>query len=245
MKLLFTLLFLSTSLWAAPQMILTYFDPFAGAKFNNSEIIAKALAQKFPQIKLCRLSTVFDRAYGELETCVKENPGIDFILGLGESTCNLKVETMMRNWDKTFGPDNAGNERAGEKILPEAPAALGLTYPLTKMYCALSTAERKSIVISNSAGSFVCNNTAYQMRYHYPEKSYGFIHVPVNSCKDLHRKTNQAINLLSQMISSLDEAPANPLPVLKNEIKKLETESQGCEKEFYDRMKGFDDKSWF
>ncbi len=200
MKRLILLTLLSTPVWSKPLVLLSYFDAFNGAAFNNSERIAHALALKLNhesspfEVRLCALNTVFDKAYAQTEDCLKALPERPvMVIALGESTCQVKVENMMRNNDKTNGPDNAGEERNNSVIVSGAPNVLGMRYPMPQMYCALSSSERKEIDVSNNAGSFVCNNTAFQMSYHYPEVQYGFIHVPANNCSNLVKKSEFAI----------------------------------------------------
>jgi pyrrolidone-carboxylate peptidase len=259
MKLILTISVLlgSFNLWAKPLVLVSYFDAFGKAPFNNSEHVAKALLARFSlpesqvDLKLCALETKYEKAYGQLETCKKElSDAPVMILGLGESTCDLKIEMIMRNKDKTFGPDNGGVERDNTVIIPEAPAAIGMTYPLPQMYCALNSKERKNLNVSNNAGSFVCNNVAFQMSYYYPEISFGFIHVPAQNCRKLDRRTEDSVSQIERMIIAgvnqlaLDSM-AQRLPVTKAELKdakaKLVNKDQ-CLNEFFDRAKTFDKK---
>lgn len=262
MKYLFVLsLFTTGHLWAKPLVLVSYFDAFGTASSNNSERIAKALAKNLNsvnspfEIKLCALNTIFDKAYAQTEECVKalsEMPVM--VIGLGESTCQLKIESIMRNKDKTHSPDNAGNERNNTAIVHGADTYLGLRYPLAQMYCGLSANERSDINVSNDAGSFVCNNTAYQMSYFHPELQYGFIHVPSNNCSDLEKKSLAAISYLEKMIktgvtslvtkSSNDDFPHTDndvrLPTKKDELKRLRriyTDKNDCLYDFLKRTK--------
>ena len=240
---------------AKPLVLVTYFDAFNGASFNNSERIAKTLEARLNttdsvfELKLCALNTVFDRAFAQTQDCLKAltQPPL-LVIGLGESTCQLKVETIMRNNDKTHGPDNAGNER-NQAIIAEGPKYLGLRYPLPQMYCGLTSSERNSLDVSNNAGSFVCNNTAYQVSYYHPELQYGFIHVPANNCFNLDRKTEAAVIKLEKMLSKgvtylLDNENEERLPTTKQEIKNLKQEyrDQECMYEFFNRTKAGDDR---
>lgn len=242
------------SLWAKPLVVVSYFDAFNRAPFNNSEKIAKALAKKLNQesspveLKLCALQTIFDKAYAQTEDCLKDLSQVPvMVIGLGEATCELKIEAMMRNKDKTTGPDNDGTHRYNQTIIPGAPEVIGLRYPLPQMYCALSRPERENLTISNNAGSFVCNNTAFQMSHYYSEIQYGFIHVPANNCSNLGRLTEAAILALEKMILKgatyllNNEAPQR-LPTKKDELKKLRRETTDeCEKEYFQKLKGADE----
>lgn len=255
MKLLIFLALFSTSLWAKPLVLVSYFDAFNRAPFNNSERIAKALAQRLNlesspiEVKLCPLNTIFDEAYAQTEECLKAlDQAPVMVLGLGEATCDLKIEAMMRNKDKTVGPDNAGNHRHHQTIVAGAPEVIGLRYPLAQMYCALSTNERRDLTVSNNAGSFVCNNTAFQMSHFYEELQYGFIHVPANNCQNLTRRTETAIMALEKMLLKgatylLANENLERLPTKKEELKNLRRQTKDdCEREFYQQLKGADER---
>jgi pyrrolidone-carboxylate peptidase len=270
MKRLILLLSLSFSAWSKPVVLLSYYDAFDKAPYNNSEIIAKTLAQKNLlgersfELRLCALSTVFDKSYAQLETCLKrlERSPL-FVLGLGESTCDLKLEAMFRNRDKTKGPDNEGNNREDTLIIPEGPVALGPRFPLPQMYCALTPKERKKTEISNDAGSFVCNNTSYQLSYYYPDLMSGLIHVPAHNCRHLERKNDQVIRQLDLMIEAavvyLETqffiSPSTPhssneirlptkkieLDILRNEFEKQDK----CLTDYFERLRGIDEKGFW
>ncbi|WP_408096654.1 hypothetical protein ACJVC5_16585 [Peredibacter sp. HCB2-198] len=243
-------LFMALDLWARPVVLLSYFDAFDKAPFNNSEKVALALNERLKnhpdfELKLCALSTVFDKSFAQLENCLKnESSAPTLILGLGEANCNFKIEIAGRNFDKTKGPDNEGNERKSTKILAEGEAAVALNYPLDKMYCSLDQKNRAEIEVSNNAGTFVCNNLAYQFAHYYPEETFGFIHVPSNNCKDLKSKTETAIANLSKMIPEALKHSSQPLPIYKNDIKarRRSYESDACLNEFYKRVKGIDER---
>lgn len=221
MKLLILLLLTLSSAWAKPLVMISYYDAFGRAPFNNSERVAKALAAQFGlaasevEVKLCGLDTVYEKSYAQTEECLKALPHKPvMILGLGESTCELKLETMVKNTDHTYGPDNAGNSRSNQVIIPQAPLFVGLRYPLPQMYCALTQAEKNSVLLSNDAGTFVCNNTAYQLSHFYPEIQYGFVHVPAHNCRNLEGRTRGSVAILEKMIkqgvSYLTNSEVNP-----------------------------------
>lgn len=246
--------------------MISYYDAFGSSSFNNSERIAKALALKYEhdasplRVTLCSLNTIYDKAFAQTEDCLKALPEKPLmIIGLGETGCELKLETMMKNNDRTVGPDNAGNRRENSLIIPDAPSHLGLRYPLPQMYCALSRAEKKSLVLSNYAGSFVCNNTAFQLSYYHPEIPSGFFHVPGSKCEDVQRRTESTILILEKMITRganylsselIHEGLPHSdndirLPTRKSELKKLRKFYSGrdrCIHNYLKNTKGHDEK---
>lgn len=250
---IFLLLF-SLSSWSRPLVLVGHFDAFDKAPFNNSEKIAKLLLEKVKDhpdfdLKLCALNTVFDKSTDQLEDCLKALPETPrLILGLGESNCNFKIETMGRNFDKTFGPDNEGNERENTTILSGADKAIGLNYPLAQMYCSLPKIDRSDIEVSNDAGTFVCNNLAFQFAHLYQDLTFGFIHVPSHHCRNLAKKDEITLRNLETMITTAVKTTTfERLATRKKEIEVFRENSKNdqCLSEFYKRTKGVDEKSFW
>ncbi len=197
------------------------------------------------------MQTKFDVSFDELKDCVNDLPEKPIlVVGLGETGCEMKVELMARNVDRTKGPDNAGEERRNTPIVSGAPQAVGFKFPLSEMYCALNSADRKEIAISNNAGSFVCNNLAYQTAWLESELNFGFIHVPSHFCKDVQRKNDKISNSLITMIdrgveASLLNSVLPRLPVTRPELEALREANQNdeCMKSFYKQAKAWDEKT--
>lgn len=251
MKLVFFTLLFSTGLLAKPLVLISHYDPFGGSKVNNSETIAKELAKFFSRpdspirVKLCSLETKFDVAFNQTLDCLgAEKP--DMILGLGETGCNLKIETLGRNLDHTRGADNAGVERKNSEIIPDAPEAIGFTYPLAEMYCTVDKKARKKIFVSNDAGSFVCNNTAFQLAYRNQEIPSGFIHVPLNSCRNLDRINKEVLGQLKAMltrVAEIDLKESYRLPTDNYRVREFREyweDRDECKHEFFKRTRGID-----
>ena len=235
-----SVLLVSVPLLAKEIVLVSFYDPYDGARTNNSEAVARNLKALLGngdfEISLCGLSTVFDKAYGELETCIRSLPRVPkMVLGLGETGCKLKLETIAQNRDQTFGPDNAGVERFSTPIIPGARSYLGFTYPIARMYCGADPGYRKKIIVSNFAGSFVCNNTAYQLAHFYPDIPSGFIHVPSSSCRGTSELTTEASVQLSRMLKEgMRNFSASPFPTSKSDLRllRMRTASDECENAF-------------
>ncbi len=254
MKLASLLFILSSAAIAKPVVVVSYFDPFGKASFNNSERVALRLEQSLEDhpdfdLKMCALNTVFDKSFYQLDDCLK---GLDvepkLVLGLGESNCEFKLETMARNLDKTKGPDNDGVERNNTPIIPDSTKEIGLNYPLGDMYCALPQQNRKDLEVSNNAGTFICNNLAYQVSHNYPETTFGFIHVPSHDCRNLESKTITAVKNLEVMITAAVKAQTVTRLLTKKkelEVLRASVKNDKCLSEFYKRTKGADEKSFW
>lgn len=253
MKLLVFFVFFTNALWAKPLVLVGHFDAFGTAPFNNSERVAKQLLEKMKdhpevELRLCSLNTVFDKSFYQLEDCYKAAREPKMVLGLGESNCNFKIETMARNLDKTKGPDNEGIERNNTVIVKDAPKEFGFNYPLAQMYCSLPQKERSRLEVSNNAGSFVCNNLAYQFAWMYQDAVFGFIHVPASGCRNLEEKSALAVkNLESMILASVKSNEVIRLSTKKKELEVLRdiTKSDKCLHEFYKRTRGADEKGFW
>ncbi len=254
MKLALFFLLFSTATWARPVVLLGHFDAFGRSSFNNSERVAKLLLKEVEsnpefELKLCSLETVFDKSFFQLEDCLKSLSSTPrLVLGLGEANCNFKIETIARNRDHTKSPDNDGIERKNSEIIPGGPSEIGFLYALPQMYCSLPKDERSKIQVSNNAGSFVCNNIAFQFAYRYPEIQFGFIHVPASYCSDLDEKTKMSVSFLKSMIlTSIKTSNVQRLLTKKNELRALREESRNnqCLYEFYKKTKGIDEKGFW
>ena len=263
---LLTFLFV-TNLWAKSTVLISYFDPFDQAPVNNSEQVAlslkKTLDNETLEIKLCPLKTVFEKGYAGLEDCLKNLPEKPtMVIGLGESKCDLKLELISKNFNKSIRPDNEGQMRRG-KIIPEAPTFIAMRYPLPQMYCSLESEEREKLTLSYDAGSFVCNNTSFLMTHYYPDLFYGFIHVPSQHCRNLEIKNKKTVSSLATMIiaavhflnKEFQVPPRTPhssnekrLPLTKKEIIELRfsfKKEDPCLLEFFKRIQGVDgSKFW-
>ncbi len=260
MKILsFLFILISASpLWARPIVLVSYYDVFGKSTFNNSEVVARALDAKLGlnnsfEIKLCPIPTSFKRGYAALENCMKalSTPPLLY-LGLGEFGCTIKMETMIRNKDKNpISPDNDGEFR-NQFIIPQAPDIFSMNHPAAEMYCATPAEDRAKFVISNNAGSFVCNHTAYEFSHYYEDVPSGFVHVPANNCQNLNLLTANAVENLSLMIKAAvktlveSDGKGIRLPLTKNELIPLRRDQRDlCRSEFFKRMKGSDEsKVW-
>lgn len=257
MKLLLLLTLFTTTPLLAKNLIIAHFDPFDGAKSNNSETIArqvtKNLKQKGINVLLCPLETSFEKAYPQLENCINKFPA-DLTIVLGETGCKLKAEFVGRNLDKTYGPDNSGVERDNTPIVKNANPHISLRYPLPQMYCGLSSDLRKKVTLSNNAGSFVCNNVAFQMRYNHQDKMMGLIHVPSHFCKNIQASNIESIKVIEEMIltglNTSDNGVYLPhysnseeIPMTKDEIRRASrTVEDKCYRSFYQSIKGVDSR---
>jgi pyroglutamyl-peptidase len=78
--------------------------------------------------------------------------------------------------------DNAGYRAEGEPCVPEGPPAYFATLPLPEMLAAL-VGEGVPAYVSNTAGTYLCNQTFYQTLHEIATRELptraGFVHLPL------------------------------------------------------------------
>jgi pyrrolidone-carboxylate peptidase len=212
-------------------ILLTAFEPFAGRSQNLSMPVAETVRDELQAqgalVTVCRLPVVYDRAEEAAARCYERmNPKPRIVLGLGEGTCEIRLETAAHNLDDGALADNSGVRRQRRPILPSGPATVAFHWPAQALYCAASEADALDrLVVSKTPGGFVCNNTAYRMAHRFlsePTLQYGFIHVPHAACPaQVHDPASNG-RLIARMLRGLvahgaAAAPsAYPLPHATN-----------------------------
>lgn len=165
------------------KLLITGFDPFCGGEVNPSWEAVKRLPETVGEYTLykCEIPTVFGEAARKaLERAETIQPDVILCVGQAGGRDAVTPERVAVNIrDTRTRHDNAGNQFAGERIAEDGPAAYFTTVPVKKMAVAVRNAGIPGAV-SNTAGTFVCNDTLYLLlrRYAGTETRVGFIHVP-------------------------------------------------------------------
>ena len=164
------------------KLLITGFDPFDGASVNPSWEAVKLLPDKIGEYELCKLQipTVFDLAPRTvLEKAADIQP--DAIISVGQAGSRKAVtpERIGINVRDARITDNAGISPKDEPIVPGGPDGLFSTLPVKAMIAAIQDAGLPASV-SNTAGTFVCNDVLYSLLHHFSgtDVRCGFIHVP-------------------------------------------------------------------
>ena len=164
------------------KLLITGFDPFNGATVNPSWEAVKLLPNTVGEYELCKLP--LPTRYAEapkilLEKAAEFAPDVIISVGQAGGRDAVTPERIAVNIRAARIPDNAGVLLDGDRIDPEGPAAYFSTLPVEAIRDAIRSAGIPSAV-SNTAGSFVCNDVLYSMLHHFQETKVrcGFIHVP-------------------------------------------------------------------
>lgn len=163
-------------------LLITGFDPFGGATVNPSWEAVQKLPERIGNWKLCKLQipTVFGLA---AETALRKaqevNPTAILCLGVAVGRSAVTPERIGINVRCARIPDNRGNQPMEESVLPDGPDGLFSTVNVTAMAAAIEQLGLPGAV-SNTAGTFVCNDVLYTLLHHYRNTGVkvGFLHVP-------------------------------------------------------------------
>ena len=162
------------------HLLITGFDPFGGETVNPSwEAVSRLrdIVGPYRHTKL-QIPTVFAAA-ADAVLAAAEN--VDVILCVGQAGGRDAVtpERIAVNMASASIPDNAGNRPVEAPILPGGPDGIFATVPVAAMARAITDAGLPG-KISNTAGTFVCNDTLYRLLAHFAGTvtRVGCIHVP-------------------------------------------------------------------
>lgn len=163
-------------------LLITGFDPFGGATVNPSWEAVNKLPDRIGGFALCKLEipTVFEEA-AALVIRKAEEIGADVVISVGQAGGRSAVtpERVAVNLRDARIPDNRGNQPDEAPVISGGATAYFSTLPVKAMARAIEEAGLPGKV-SNSAGTFVCNDVLYTLLHHFhgTDTRVGFIHVP-------------------------------------------------------------------
>ena len=164
------------------RLLITGFDPFGGSAVNPSWLAVEQLPDQIGDYELCKLPipTVFGKAASlVLEKATVFQPDLILCIGLAGGRNAVTPERIAVNIRDARIPDNEGTQPSGDRIVADGPAAYFATAPVGKMAQAIRDAGIPAAV-SNSAGTFVCNDVFYTLLHHFSKTStlVDFVHIP-------------------------------------------------------------------
>lgn len=164
------------------RLLITGFDPFGGATINPSWEAVRLLPDRIGEIEIRKLMipTVFGKAaQAVMEAAAVWQPQVILCVGQAGGRSGVTPERIGINVRQARIPDNAGNQPQEQPVMEGGPDGLFATVPVVEMVRAVEAAGLPAAV-SNSAGTFVCNDTLYTLLYKYAGTGMrvGFIHVP-------------------------------------------------------------------
>ena len=154
------------------KLLITGFDAFGKDAINPSWEAVRSLPDSIGGFVLCKLEipTVFGLAPEKvLETAAQFQPDVILCIGLAGGRDAVTPERIAVNIRDARIPDNAGNQPTGGPVVLDGPAAYFATVPVVDMAAAIR-ANGIPAAVSNTAGTFVCNDTLYTLLHHFASK---------------------------------------------------------------------------
>lgn len=166
------------------RALVTAFEPFGGSHTNASLAAVARLPHRTGDVEIvtAQLPTSYARA-GErlLRELAHAEPQIVLCVGEAGERHQLNIERVAVNLQDARLADNDGGRPVDSPVVADGPAAYFATLPVRAIYDAL-IAARIPAVLSNSAGTFVCNHVFYTLMHHAVQTHAtwrgGFVHVP-------------------------------------------------------------------
>ena len=193
------------------KILVTGFDPFGSDKINPAIEAVKKLPDTIKGAKIIKLEipTVFNKSAQVVhQAIVKEQP--DYVLNVGQAggRSALTPERVAININDGRIPDNDGYQPLDEPIQPDGDTAYFTQLPIKAMAKAIRAAGLPAIV-SNTAGTYVCNRIFYQVQYmrtkEFPKLKAGFIHIPFLP-EQVITRPNQPSMALADIVKGLTAA---------------------------------------
>lgn len=168
------------------KLLLTGFEPFLNHPINPTEEIVLRLdgAQIGEyEVKGVLLPVDFEKAPVAILEAVREvAPDAVLSLGLAAGRTEITPERIAINC-RDGEADNSGRALVDSKIAEEGADGYFSTLPIRMLVDALQEKGYPARV-SNSAGTYLCNNVMYTVLHELKEKQWdipaGFVHVPAS-----------------------------------------------------------------
>jgi len=166
------------------KALVTGFDAFGGDSINPSTLAVSRLKKRLGGLAVhtVELPTSYARSAIELRTAIHEvRP--DIVLGVGQAggRSELCLERVAINVQDARIRDHDGKQPIDQPVVRDGPAAYFSTLPIK----ACVTEMRKAglpAAVSNTAGTFVCNQVFYatmdMAAQHALGFRGGFLHIP-------------------------------------------------------------------
>src|SRR5712672_682407 len=166
------------------KALVTGFEPFGPDAVNPSREAVLRLSSRLGDLTIETriVPTVFGSAIAALEDAiVTTQPDIVLGVGLAGGRAELSLERVAINVDDARIPDNDGQQPIDRPIVAGGPAAYFSGLPVKAAVAAMRQAGLPAIV-SNTAGTFVCNHVFYGLMHIVASRRLpgrgGFLHVP-------------------------------------------------------------------
>jgi pyroglutamyl-peptidase len=165
------------------RLLLTGFEPFGGEAINPSAEAVRAIAAAPPTgVQVTPLVLAVRGGVGlEVLAPAFEAGGYDAWLGLGQAGGRVALSVERVGINVLLDRDEATAARQERAIVEGGPAAYFSQLPVHDL-AAHIVASGVPAVVSNTAGTYLCNEVTYAMQHHLAGRASrrpsGFIHLP-------------------------------------------------------------------
>ncbi|MDO5663291.1 MAG: pyroglutamyl-peptidase I [Brachybacterium sp.] len=173
------------------EVLLSGFEPFDGAATNPSwEAVHRAaelLRAEGITAQPLLLPVEFTVAAERLIAAARElRPDLVIAVGLAAGRTAITPERVAVNIQDARIPDNAGAAPVDVPCVSDGPVGYFSTLPIKAMTAAMSAIEGVTATVSQTAGTYVCNDVFYQLQHaldvdvvlHDADIRGGFVHIP-------------------------------------------------------------------
>ena len=133
-----------------------------------------------------------------------EGSAVDAIVCLGQAggRAHITPERVAINVMDADIPDNAGYQPVDVPVVEGGPAAYFSTLLVKEMVAAMEDSPAR---LSNTAGTFVCNQLLYGLLHHFAATRVraGFVHVPFITEQE---KTEKPMMELAEIVEGIERA---------------------------------------
>ena len=169
------------------RVLVTYFEPFGTDTVNASAQVAALLPDEIAGAEVVKLQlpVVFSDAETALCASLEElSPDVVLCTGQAEGITELHLERVAVNLRDAARADNSGTIPDEVPIAPDGPTAYFSSLPVKHLAKHLRD-QGIPAAVSNSAGTYVCNDVMYTLLHQLSQLSDGvlggFIHVPLST----------------------------------------------------------------
>lgn len=191
------------------KLLLTAFDPFGGEQINPAYEAIRQLPDEIGNIEVAKLMvpTVFKASITAVTAEIEKiHPDAVICVGQAGGRTGITVERIAINCQDARISDNEGNQPVDEPVNADGNAAYFSTLPIKEMVEAMKM-EGIPAAVSNTAGTFVCNQLMYGVleyieNHGLPVKA-GFIHVPFLPAQAAQKQEIPASMALADIVRGL------------------------------------------
>ncbi|WP_342424498.1 pyroglutamyl-peptidase I [Paenibacillus sp. FSL E2-0178] len=166
------------------KILITGFEPFGGELVNPSLEAVQRLENYIGGAEIVKrsLPVVFQKSVETLISYMEaEKPDAVVCIGQAGGVSGITVERIAVNLMDAPIADNEGCQPEDVPVCADGPNAYFSSLPVKRIVQRIKDNGLPAF-LSNSAGTYVCNNTMYGLLHHieqhYPAMRGGFIHVP-------------------------------------------------------------------